>query len=156
MDEETLSSYKKSQEIAKEVVEFARTLVNENKKVLDIAEKIEQKIFSLGGKPAFPVNVSINEIAAHYTPDVNDTLVLKADDLVKIDIGVHVNGCIWDTAFSICIGKKFHPLIEASEKSLQEALKLIKAGTKVFEISEVVENTIVEFGFTPVRNLSGH
>ncbi len=156
MEKEVLDNYKKSQEISEQVNKFARPLVKENAQVLDIVEKIEEKIKSLGGKPAFPVNISINEIAAHYTPDINDTTVLKADDLVKIDIGVHVNGYIWDTAFTVCIGNKTHPLIEASEKSLEEALKLIKPGTKVCEISEVVEDIIKGFGFNPIHNLSGH
>ena len=121
-----------------------------------IAEQIEKKIFELGAKPAFPVNISINEIGAHYTPDINDTIILKPEDLVKIDIGTQVNGCVWDQAFTICIGKESHDLIKASEKALGEALKIIKPGAKVFEISEVVENTVKEFGFNPVRNLCGH
>lgn len=156
MEEEVLNNYKKAQKISEDVMKFARDLVEEGAKVLDIANSTEEKIKSLGGKPAFPVNISLNENAAHYTPDINDTLVLKADDLVKIDVGVHVNGYIWDSAFTVCVGEKTHPLIEASEKALKEAIKLIKAGTKVCEISEVVENTIVELGFKPIRNLSGH
>lgn len=117
---------------------------------------MKKKIKELGGKPAFPLNISVNEIAAHYTPDVNDSLVFKTDDLVKVDIGVHVNGYISDVAFTVCVGHKSHPLIETAEKALKEAVKLIKAGTKVREISEVVDETITNAGFEPVRNLSGH
>jgi methionyl aminopeptidase len=131
-------------------------MLKENVGIFDLVEKIEKKILDLGGKIAFPVNISINENAAHYTPDLNDTIVLKENDLVKVDIGVDVEGYIWDRAFTVCIGKETHPLIEASEKALQEALKIIKPGVKIFEISEVVENTITEFGFNPVRNLCGH
>jgi methionyl aminopeptidase len=156
MEKEILDNYKKAQAISDQVMEFARSLAKENAKALDVAEKIEKKIKELGGKIAFPVNISVNENAAHYTPDVNDSLLLKENDLVKIDVGVHCDGYIWDKAFSVCIGKKTHPLIEASEKGLQEALKLIKPGTKVFEISEVVENTVKNLGFNPVHNLCGH
>jgi methionyl aminopeptidase len=156
MEKEILDNYKKAQSVSEEVIQFAKTLIKENVKILEIAEKIEKKIKDLGAKPAFPANISINENAAHYTPDINDPIVLKENDLVKIDIGVHCNGYIWDKAFSVCVGKKTHPLIEASEKGLEEALKLIKPGTKVFEISEAVENTVKEFGFNPIHNLCGH
>lgn len=156
MEKEILENYKKAQAISVEVMQFAKAMIKENVKILDIAEKIEKKIKDMGAKSAFPANISINDNAAHYTPDINDPIVLKKDDLVKIDFGVHCDGYIWDRASSFCVGKKTHPLIEASEKGLEEALKLIKPGTKVFEISEVVENTVKEFGFNPIRNLCGH
>jgi methionyl aminopeptidase len=156
MEKEILDNYNKAKAISDEVMVFARQLVKEGERALTIAEQIEEKIRQLGGKPAWPVNISINEIAAHYTPVPNDTLVLKINDLVKVDIGVQVNGYIWDRAFTVCIGSKTHPLIEASDRALEEALKLIKSGTKICEISEVVENTVASFGFNPIRNLSGH
>jgi len=156
MEKEILEKYKKAKQVSDEVKELARDLVKDGVKILEIAEKVEKKIKELGAKPAFPLNISINEIAAHYTPDIDDTTTLKEGDLVKIDIGTQVDGYIWDRAFTVCIGKKTHPLIEASEKALEEALKLIKPGTKVCEISEVVEDTILNYGFNPVRNLCGH
>lgn len=156
MEKEVIENYEKAKSISDSVILFSKNLLKENVKIIDLAEKIEKKIFDLGGKPAFPANISINENAAHYTPDVNDTIILKENNLVKVDIGIHVNGYIWDRAFTVCIGKESHPLIEASEKALQEALKLIKPGVKIFEISEVVESTVAEFGFNPIRNLCGH
>jgi len=156
MEKEILENYHKAKEVSDKVIEFTKGLVKENKKVLTIAESIEKKIFELGAKPAWPINISINEVAAHYTPDMNDPLTLEANALVKVDIGIHVNGYIWDRAFTVCIGKESHPLIQASEKALQEALKIVKPGIKVYEISEVIENTIKEFGFNPIRNLCGH
>lgn len=154
--EELLEHFRKAEKISTEVIEFAKPLIKEDSKILDIAETIENKIRELGGKPAWPVNISINDIAAHYTPETNDTITLKEEDLVKMDIGVQVSGCPWDRAFTICVGKDSHPLIEASEKALDEALKIMKAETKVFEISEVTENTVNNLGFNVVRNLSGH
>ncbi|MFH8086271.1 MAG: type II methionyl aminopeptidase [Candidatus Aenigmatarchaeota archaeon] len=156
MEKEVKEKYKKAYSISKEVREYARSLIKEGAKVLDIAEKIEKKIEELGAKPAFPVNISINEITAHYSPDINDTTFLKNNDLVKVDIGVHIDGYIWDSAFTVCVNEKTHPLIEVSEKTLNEALKLIRPGAKIYEISEVVENIITENGFNPVRNLCGH
>jgi methionyl aminopeptidase len=156
MEKEILEKYKKAESISTASIELTKNIVKEDAKVLDIAESIEKKIVELGGDCAFPVNISINEDAAHYTPDINDSLKLAVDDLVKIDVGVQVDGYIWDRAFSVCIGSKSHPLIKISEKALQEAIKMIKPGTKVFEISEVVENTITAEGFNPIHNLCGH
>lgn len=156
MEKEELESYEKAFKISEQAVGYVRKIDLTNRKILEIAEEIENVIKTLGGKPAWPVNILINEIAAHYTPDINDTTVLKEGDLVKIDIGVQVNGYICDKAFSLCVGQKTHPLIEASEKGLGEALKLIKPGTKIFEISEVVESTVNSFGFNTIRNLCGH
>lgn len=156
MEKEVLENYEKAMKIAEEVVGYARKTDLFNRKALDVAEELENVIKTLGGKPAWPVNILINEIAAHYTPDVNDTLTLKENDLVKIDIGVQINGYISDNAFSVCVGSSSHPLIEASEKTLEEAIKLIKVGTKIFEISDVVENTINNLGFNTIRNLCGH
>lgn len=154
--EEHLEFFRKAQKISDEIIPFAKSLVKPNARLLDIAESIENKIKELGGKPAWPINTSLNEIAAHYTPEANETTTLKEGDLVKIDAGVQVNGCSWDKAFTVFAGKKSHPLIEASEKALENALKIMKAGTKVFEISEVTENTVNDLGFNVVRNLSGH
>ncbi len=156
MEKEVLGNYEKAISIADQVVGYSRKLDLTNKKALDIANELENVIRTLGGKPAWPVNILINEIAAHYTPDINDTLVLKEGDLVKIDIGVQVNGYISDNAFTVCVGKSSHPLIDASEKGLEEAIKLIKPGTKIFEISQAVEDTVNSFGFNTIRNLCGH
>ena len=154
--EELLEHFRKAEKISIEIIQFAKPLVKTDAKILDIAETIENKIRELGGKPAWPVNISINEIAAHYTPEINDAIKLEEGDLVKVDIGVQVNACPLDRAFTVCVGKKSHPLIEASEKALEEALKIMKAGTKVFEISEVTETAVNNLGFNVVRNLSGH
>lgn len=156
MEKEEQEGYQKAMKISDDVMKYAKNINYENAKILSIAETIEKLIIQNKARPAWPVNISINEIAAHYTPDVKDTIVLKDGDLVKVDIGVQVNGYVWDRAFTVCVGKKTHPLIEASQKGLQEALKLIKAGTKVCEISEVVENTVTGLGFNPIRNLAGH
>jgi methionine aminopeptidase len=92
-------SYIKAGEIAKKVREFAKSLIHKDMLLLDIAKKIEAEIIKFGGKIAFPVNLSIDDIAAHYHPTLEDTT--KASGLLKIDFGVHINGYIADTAFSV-------------------------------------------------------
>ena len=153
MEKDVLQSYEKAFLIAEDAVGFAQKLVKKDMKVLELADTIERRIMDLGGKPAWPVNVSINEIAAHYTPSIGDSLALKEDDLVKIDIGAQVNGYICDRAFTVRINKKSDPLIEASEKALEACLKLIKPGTKIHEISEVCENTVNELGLNVMLSI---
>lgn len=156
MEKEVLENYNKSKDISDSVLTLARSFVKENVKVLDLAEKIEEKIKKLGGGIAFPANISINENAAHYTPDIDDPTVLKEGDLVKVDFGVHVNGYIWDRAFSVLIGEEKNELIEAAEQAVKDAISIVKPGVKVFEISEIIENTVSEFNLKPIYNLSGH
>ncbi len=155
MQKEILDKYLEAGKIAKQVLEYGCALVKESMLVVDLAEKIEAKIFELGAKPAFPVNIGINEVAAHYTPAKSDVSKIKLNDYVKIDIGVHLDGYIADTARTVRLAGR-DKLIECSEKMLSEALKLFVPGTKLGEIGETVESAAREFGFNPVRNLTGH
>ena len=155
MEKEILDKYIKAGEIAAKVLEFGRSLIEKDVLVAEIAEKIEKKIFSLKAKPAFPVNISINDTAAHYHPVLNDKTIVKEEDYVKLDVGVHVDGFIGDTAATIRIAGK-DKLIECSEKMLSKALLMFKPGTTIGEIGEEIENTAKEFKFNPIINLTGH
>jgi methionyl aminopeptidase len=142
--------------IASEIKIWIKPQIKKDTPLLEIAEKIEAKIFELGGKPAFPTNLSINEIAAHFTPSYNDET--KAHGLLKVDFGVHIDGWISDTAFSIDLenSSENKKIIEASEKALENALKIIKKGEKISQIGKTVKETINSFGLSPIINLSGH
>ncbi len=155
MDSEILEKYKKAGAIAKQVLEYGKSLVKEGSLVLDIAELIEEKTIELGGQIAFPVNIGINETAAHFTPLLNDNAVIRNEDYVKIDVGVHIDGYIGDTALTVRPAGK-DELIVCSEKMLETALKMFTPGTKICEIGEAIENVAKEFGFNPIRNLTGH
>jgi len=155
MEKEILDKYLKAGKIAAKVLEYGCSLVKKDALVVDIAEKIDKKILELKAKPAFPVNISINDMAAHCHPAINDKTTIKEEDYVKIDVGVHVDGYIGDTAKTIRIAGK-DDLIICSEKMLENAIKIIKTGTTVGEIGETIENTAKEFGFNPIRNLTGH
>jgi methionyl aminopeptidase len=142
--------------IASETKKYARKIIVKNMPLLEIAEKIENKIFELGGKPAFPVNLSINEIAAHFTPSFDDEK--KADGLLKVDLGVHIDGWIADTAFSLDLenSEKNKRLIEASKNALEKVEKIMNKGITLNKIGETIEKEINEKGFNPIANLSGH
>jgi len=156
MKKTDLDNYKKAGEISVEAKKYARQLIKPGMALLDIADKIEEKIKELGGELAFPVNLGINEIAAHYTPSSDDET--EASGLLKVDIGVHVRGAIADTAFSIDLSKdgEYKKLIEASEKAVEDAINTIKKDTTLSEIGLAIQQTIATHGFSPIRNLSGH
>jgi len=150
-----IEELKKAGKIAAESLDFGKTLIKENADVKEIIEKIEAKIISLKGLPAFPVQISINETAAHFIPSTK--LMLKESDLVKLDVGVHINGFIADTAATIEVKTKdFSNIIKAAEEALNNAIKLIKPGTKICEIGRVIEENIKKYNLNSIKNLSGH
>jgi methionyl aminopeptidase len=149
-------SYQRAGKIASEVRERARKKYHVGTTVFRICESIEDEIREMGGTPAFPVNVSLNDIAAHYTAEPNDILEVKDRDILKIDIGVQVDGYIADTAVTVCYDPKSEELVRVAEMALNEAVKVAKADTKSNEIGAVIESTIVKHGFKPIQNLSGH
>ena len=146
----------KAGQISSQVKKFARTIIKKNVPLLEIAEKIEAKIIELGGKLAFPVNLSINNIAAHYTPSHNDETL--ASGLLKVDLGVHIEGYIADTAFSLDLenSEQNKKLIQASEEALKQAQKTIKENISTNEIGKVIQKTIESYKFSSIINLSGH
>ncbi|MBM3200364.1 type II methionyl aminopeptidase [Candidatus Woesearchaeota archaeon] len=150
-----MDDWEKAGKIAGEALHYGKKLVKVDASLLEVAEKIEAKIVELGGKPAFPVNLSINHIAAHYTPLPGDESRFSEGDLVKIDIGAHVNGAIGDTAASVSLGGNEN-LIKASEEALHSALRIITPGIKLGEIGAVIQEKIKSYGFVPIVNLSGH
>jgi methionyl aminopeptidase len=156
--QENLKEYKQAGEIAKKCKKLAHDLIRPGAKLLDIAEKTEELIKKEGGKPAFPVNISVDAVSAHYTPDADAKDAIGKDDLVKFDVGVHVDGFIADTAFTVSMSKdEVHlKLIEAAEKALEKAVSMARPGTKVGDIGAEVEKVIKGYGFTPIENLTGH
>jgi methionyl aminopeptidase len=156
MEKEILEKYLQAGKIAAAVREESRKFIKIGAPLLEIAEKIESLIREKGTEPAFPVNISINESAAHYTPSKKDETTIKKDDLIKIDIGVHVDGYVGDTAYSFSFSKDNEKLIEASQRALDEAIKLCKPNILLSDISSTIEETIKGFGFNPISNLTGH
>ena len=148
--------YIKAGSIAAEVREMVRRKNWVGQTVYEICEEIEGEIKKRGAKSAFPVNTSINEIAAHYTAEPNDPIVIKDTDLVKIDLGAQINGYIADTAVTVCYDPQFDGLVQAAEDALGNAMSMIKAGVKASDIGRTIETTIKQLGFKPIANLSGH
>lgn len=151
-----IDDYVKAGKIASQVREIARTKNWVGKTLYEICESVENEIRVRGGKCAFPVNTSLNEIAAHYTAEPNDPKVLTDTDLIKIDLGVQVNGYIADTAVSVSYDSEFDMLVRTAEEALRSAMSMVKEGTKSSDIGRIIEKTVKQNGLIPIANLSGH
>jgi len=153
---EDLEKWVAAGDIAREVLGKALDLVREGVKLLQLAEELESYIRRMGAQPAFPVNISVNEVAAHYSPSVNDEAVIPPGAVVKVDVGVHVDGYIADTALTIALSPRHAALVDAAQHALREALSALKAGARLSEIGSAVERAVKARGFKPISNLSGH
>jgi len=162
MEKQELQSYIKAGEIAKKVKAYAKEIIKPNMLLIDIAEKIDTKIIELGGEPAFPVNLSLNEIAAHFTPAPGDET--KAEGLLKVDLGVAIDGFIADTAFSIDLteGGDFESMITLNEEILATVTSIVEPGMKVMDVGNAVQDTLEKWNlenktsFAVIKSLSGH
>jgi len=151
-----IDDYIKAGKIASEVREMVRVKDWIGKSVFDVCEEVENEILKRGAKCAFPVNASINEIAAHYTAEPNDPITIKDTDLVKIDLGAQINGFIADTAVTVCYDPQYDGLVQAAEEALSKAMSMVKIGVKASDVGRIIETTIKQMGFKPIANLSGH
>jgi len=154
MDTEVLEKYRRAGEILAEVLAEAGPRVEPGALLLDVANFVEDLIRSKGAKPAFPCNISLDRMAAHYTPSPQDASRF-GENMVKLDVGVHVDGYIADSAITIDLSGH-DKLVEASSVALQAALEIIGPGTSTAQIGEVIEEAITAYGFRPVYNLTGH
>ncbi len=154
------SSYKdalNAGRITARVKNASRKWIKEGVLISDFADKVENEIIRLKAKPAFPVNISLNECAAHDTARVNDERVFSEGNVVKIDLGVHINGWIGDTAYTVEISSdRYKKLIEASNKALLKAQKAARKGIELREIGRIIHEVISGEGFNPIYNLGGH
>ncbi|MEF8878938.1 MAG: type II methionyl aminopeptidase [Candidatus Thermoplasmatota archaeon] len=157
MDDLVYDKIMKAGRIAGEAREFGLDLIKPGVSYHEVAEKIEQKIFDNNASLAFPANIAVNEKAAHYTPSTNDEHVFKKGDLVKIDVGAHVDGYIGDTAATVEVeANRYNSLIGASSTALENAIAMIKPELNLRDVGKKIEKTINKFGFKPIDNLTGH
>jgi len=156
LPEDVVKKYRLAGKIAAEVREQAQRMVSEGVPIIDICEKTESLIQKKGGRPAFPCNVSIDEIAAHYTSPPGDKRTVPEGSLVKVDIGVHVDGYIADTATTVCLNPEHENLVKTAADALQLGVKTIRAGVFTSRFGAAVQKVIESHGLRPVANLTGH
>lgn len=124
--------------------------------VWDLCYEADEMIRDAGAVSAFPINVSINHVAAHYTAILQDQLTIPKRGVVKIDTGVAIDGWIADTAESIDLDNSYSDLVKSTVDATETAIKFIRPGTMTGDLGGVIEKVIRDVGFEPVVELSGH
>lgn len=156
LSEEAYELLRQAGAVARRVRSEASSVVREGVDALTISEFIEERIHSHGARPAFPCNVGINSVAAHYSPTRGSEVVVPHGSIVKIDLGVEIEGFIADTAITIALPGSDPLLVEAAEEALRAALRVMRSGVKASEIGRAVQSVVTQAGYKPIRNLSGH
>ncbi len=156
MSEDELKTWEEAGKLTWKAIEYGKKLIKPGNSYLEVAEKVEEFIRKNDGEPAFPVNLSRNNEAAHYSPGINDDRMIEEADIVKLDLGAHVDGYIGDAAITIDLSGENGKLVEASKEALENALSLVRVGENSRRISQEIAETIKKYGFEPIRNLGGH
>jgi methionyl aminopeptidase len=158
LDAHALDCHRRAGRIAAECREWARQAIRPGTLVREVLETVESMIAERGGAPAFPAPSSRNDVAAHYCSAPGDELRYAAGDCVKVDIGVHVDGYIADTATTVDLSEdgRWLGLIRASADALTAAIATVGDGVEVGAVGAAIERTILGAGYEPVRNLTGH
>ncbi len=156
MDDDTRRKWLEAGKIAAEGREMAHEVVEVGTPWLEVVDAIEDHIRASGAKPAFPVNISVNEDAAHDTARPGEERVFEEGDVVKVDVGAHIDGYIGDTATTVLLGARGRELKQAAEQALQAATKRVKDGLSVQEIGQTIQSTMQANGAKPISNLTGH
>jgi len=156
ISKDELEAYRKGGQIISELRKIVPTYVHEGGLVRELCERVEAEIVALGGWPAFPCNVGINEVAAHYTSPSDDTTILSRDSVVKVDFGVHIDGYINDTAVTVSLSPLYRSMIEIAEEALRAGIERIAHGVKFSDVGEQIQKVIAQYGCRPIRNLTGH
>ena len=163
-----IESYIESGKIASRIRNEASEMIKEGALVLDLVQYVESEILKSGAQIAFPCNVSINEVAAHYTSPEGDKTAFKAGDMVKLDLGAMVDGYIADTAVTVIAEGNadeiysqdeinlHEEIVEASAAGLEAAIATARAGVEVSKIGAAVHEAISEYKLNPIFNLTGH
>ncbi|MFW9954981.1 MAG: type II methionyl aminopeptidase [Candidatus Thorarchaeota archaeon] len=148
--------WKRAGVVARDALKLVRPMVQPGAKLLDIVTTAENYILENATGIAFPCNVALNNVAAHYTSPLNDETVIAEGDLVTVDVGAHIDGCISDSAFTVALNPDHEGLVKAAEEATTLAIKMMRPGAKLNTIGALIEDTITNAGYRPIKQLSGH
>ncbi|MBS4168014.1 type II methionyl aminopeptidase [Parachlamydia sp. AcF125] len=155
MNEKYKQDFIRAGKIANEVRDFGKSLIKVGASYQEVIAQIKQKILCLGALPAFPPQIALNHVAAHFLPQPDEDMTF-GEDVVKLDVGVCYQGAIGDCAVTVDLSGKYQALIDAVENALLSAEQSIHVGLPVKEIGRIIEDKIASYGFKPVKNLAGH
>ncbi len=156
MTEINVEALERAGKIATEALRYSKEIVKPGVKIIDVCEALESKVLSEADGMAFPVNVSINDVAAHYTSPENDESVIPEGSIVKIDLGAHVDGRLSDAAISVTFDNSLFKLIEVARDAVELAVSSIRPGIETGKIGEKVYEFVRSKGLITVRELHGH
>jgi methionyl aminopeptidase len=156
VSDEVVKAYRRAGEAAKAAINRAFEVVRAGVSIKDVCDDLERKIIEFGCKPAFPCNICINEVAAHYTADENTRTIIPDNCIVKVDVGAHYDGYIADAAVTINLSSEHEDLIKSVREAIDNVSNDIEAGVSVMKISAIIEKTIKSYEFKPIKNLCGH
>ena len=155
MNDEVYEAYREAGALAKKMLHQGAELVKVGASLLEMVEVTEAMVVEEGADLAFPLNISFNEAAAHDTAMPGDERTFSSGDLVKVDLGVQIDGYIADTALTVDLGDHAD-LVEASRAALEAAIAVVRPGITTGEIGTIIQATIEEYDYKPVANLTGH
>jgi len=157
LNPEEIIKWKTAGKLARDALHFGRDLIEAEKSMLNVTEEIEQFVKKNGGELAFPTNLAVNNVGAHWTPSSKSNEIFSKGDVVKLDVGVHIDGYIGDNALTLEIDStNYTKMIEASREALNAAINVAVAGVNVGIIGHAVQDTIEKYGYRPIANLTGH
>lgn len=155
MKDEVFEKYRDAGSIAATILREGAQEIRVGVSYLDLVESIESRVRKEGAELAFPLNVSLNEDAAHDTASYGDERIFAQGDVVKLDLGVQIDGYIADTATTVDLGRN-SLLLQASEQALEAAIKTIRPGVTAGDLGAAIQKEIEGRGYRPISNLTGH
>ncbi|KAH8432449.1 uncharacterized protein LDX57_010085 [Aspergillus melleus] len=177
-DETFFNDYRKAAEIHRQVRRWTQETARPGQSLTDIAVGIDDGVRALldnaGLEPGsclksglgFPTGLSLNNCVAHWTPNPGQKdVILDRSDVMKVDFGVHINGWIVDSAFTMSFDPTYDNLLAAVKDSTNTGIKNSGVDVRISDVSaaiqEVMESYEVEIGgktfpVKPVRNITGH
>jgi methionyl aminopeptidase len=177
MNNDFLQEYRQGAEIHRQVRQYAQQNIKPGQSLTEIAEMIEDAVRALSGHPgleegdnikggvAFPTGLNLDHIAAHYSPNAGNKTILSQDNVMKVDFGVHINGRIVDSAFTMSFDPMYDNLLEAVKQGTNTGIKEAGIDARLGEIGTAIQETMESYEVTikgetfPVkciRNLNGH
>jgi len=155
MNDEILEKYLSAGKLAATILRESAREIRAGRSYLELVDSVENRVRECDADLAFPLNVSLNEDAAHDTASAGDERVFARGDVVKIDLGIQVDGYIADTATTVDLGNNAL-LLDASREALEAAIRTVRPGVTAGAIGAAVETEIARRGYRPVANLTGH
>ncbi len=155
MKDDIFEKYHDAGELAAKILSRGAKEIRIGASYLELVESIETQVQEEGAALAFPLNLSLNEDAAHDTASPGDERIFVKGDVVKLDLGVQIEGYIADTAITIDLGNN-SLLLTASEQALESAINIVRPGVTAGDLGAAIQREIESRGYRPISNLTGH